>query len=101
MTNGLFRNYNEINKRYIDTLLEFDQQKSMIWIHDIQLLLTPYYLKRRVLTANIGFYMHSPFPSSDIFKTSQWRVEIMRSMLCCDVIGFHLFEYARNFFTAC
>lgn len=73
----------------------------MIWVHDIQLLMTPYYLKRKALKSNIGFFCHSPFPSSDIFKTMQFRIEILRSMLCCDVIGFHLFEYARNLYYTC
>jgi trehalose 6-phosphate synthase/phosphatase len=73
----------------------------MVWIHDIYLLLTPFYLKRKLLNSNIGFFIHSPFPSSDIFSTFQYRTEILKSLLCCDVIGFHLFEYARNFFTAC
>jgi trehalose 6-phosphate synthase/phosphatase len=73
----------------------------MVWIHDIHLLLTPLYLKKRDANTNIGFFIHSPFPSSDIYKTYQYRVEILKSLLCCDLIGFHLFEYARNFFASC
>lgn len=73
----------------------------MVWIHDIDLLLAPLYLKRADVYISIGFFFHAPFPSSDIFKTFQYRTEIMRSLLCADVIGFHLFEYARNFFTGC
>ena len=69
----------------------------MVWIHDVNLLLSPLYIKRLDVYANIGFFFHSPFPSSDIFQTFQYRTEIMRSLLCSDVIGFHLFEYARNF----
>ena len=41
----------------------------MVWVHDTYLLLAPYYLKRKLLNANIGFSCHAPFPSSDIFKT--------------------------------
>jgi trehalose 6-phosphate synthase/phosphatase len=65
------------------------------------LLLTPLYLKKKMVKSNIGFFIHSPFPSSDIYKTFQYRVELLKSLLCCDIIGFHLFEYARNFVASC
>jgi trehalose 6-phosphate synthase/phosphatase len=45
--------------------------------------------------------MHSPFPSSDIYKMFPYRNEVLKSLLFCDLIGFHLFEYARNFYTTC
>lgn len=48
---------------------------------------------------NIGFSMHSPWPSTDIFKMFPYRIEVTKSLLCCDLISFHLFEYARNFYT--
>lgn len=47
---------------------------------------------------NIGFSLHSPWPSTDIFKMFPYRTEVMKSLLCCDLISFHLFEYARNFY---
>ena len=73
----------------------------MIWIHDNYLLLVPTYVRRRDNNANIGFFMHCPFPSSDIYKMFPYRGEVLKSLLLCDLIGFHLFEYARNFYTAC
>ena len=45
--------------------------------------------------------MHSPFPSSDIYKMFENRKMILKSLLCSDLIGFHIFEYARHFYTAC
>jgi len=48
---------------------------------------------------NIGFSLHSPWPPSDIFKMFPYRIEVLKSLLCCDLISFHLFEYARNFYT--
>lgn len=73
----------------------------MIWVNNMHLLLVPMYIKRHDIHANIGFYLHTPFPSSDIFRTSVYRMEIMKSLLCCDVVGFHIFEYARNFMAVC
>ena len=45
--------------------------------------------------------MHQPFPSSEIFRCLTYREELLRGMLCADHIGFHLFEWARNFLTSC
>ena len=64
-------------------------------------MLCPLYIKRHDINANIGFYLHSPFPSSDIFRTFVYRNEIIKSLLCCDVIGFHIFENARNLIAVC
>ena len=65
------------------------------------MLLVPNYVRKRDLNAHIGFFMHCPFPSSDIYKMFPYRSEVLKSLLLCDLIGFHLFEYARNFYTAC
>ena len=59
--------------------------------------MVPLYIKKRFIEANIGFFFHTPFPSSGIFRMFQNRIEILNSLLHCDLVGFHLFEYARNF----
>ena len=66
-----------------------------IWIQDYHLLLLPSFLARKIPRANIGIFLHVPFPSSEIFRTLSFREEILRSMLCSDHVGFHQFEYAR------
>lgn len=48
-----------------------------------------------------GFFLHSPFPSSEIFRTFPRREEVLRSLLNADVIGFHTFDYARHFLSCC
>lgn len=98
---GLWNTYKAVNHKFVENLIQIIEPKDMLWIHDIYLLLTPIILKKRNINNNLGFFMHSPFPSSDIYKTFQYRAELLKSLLCCDLIGFHIFEYARNFFTAC
>ncbi len=63
--------------------------------------MVPHYLKKQFADANIGFFFHTPFPSSGIFRMFQFRFEILNSILQCDLVGFHLFEYARNFLMSC
>ena len=65
------------------------------------LLLLPSYILRKLRTARVGLFLHTPFPSSEIFRTIPVREELIRGMLNADLIGFHIFEYARHFLTCC
>jgi trehalose 6-phosphate synthase/phosphatase len=49
----------------------------------------------------MGFFLHSPFPTSEIYRTLPVREEILKALLNCDLIGFHTFDYARHFLSCC
>ncbi|TNY17195.1 hypothetical protein DMC30DRAFT_370105 [Rhodotorula diobovata] len=49
----------------------------------------------------IGFFLHTPFPSSEVFRTLPVRREILLGILNCDLIGFHTYDYARHFLSSC
>lgn len=49
----------------------------------------------------MGFFLHTPFPSSEIYRTLPVREELLRSVLKADLIGFHTYDYARHFVSAC
>lgn len=49
----------------------------------------------------IGFFLHTPFPSSEIYRILPVRREILLGILHCDLIGFHTYDYARHFLSAC
>jgi trehalose 6-phosphate synthase/phosphatase len=103
--------YHEINQVFANTVaqnlhsLHHDATDDpptvdkIIWIHNTHLLLLPTLLRRKNSNVNIGFSLHSPWPSTDIYKMLPQRLEIMKSLLCADLISFHMFEYARNFYT--
>lgn len=63
--------------------------------------MVPQYVKKAYEKANIGLYFHSPFPSSAHFRIHKYKYEILKSLVHCDLIAFHLFMYARNFFKTC
>jgi trehalose 6-phosphate synthase/phosphatase len=66
-------------------------------VHDYQLLLVPQMLRNLVPTARIGFFLHIPWPSSEVFSVLPWREEILRGLLGADVLGFHTPSYLRHF----
>lgn len=91
-----------VNSRFADKVMEIYTGEELIWVNDFPLLLVPSFLSRRTREPlNIGLYLHIPFPSSEMFRVIPHREAILHAMLCCDLIGFHLFEYARHFLTCC
>jgi hypothetical protein len=76
-------------------------EDDFVWIHDYHLLVLPSLLRKRYHRLRCGFFLHSPFPSSEVFRTFPRREEVLRSLLNADVIGFHTFDYARHFLSCC
>jgi trehalose 6-phosphate synthase/phosphatase len=76
-------------------------EDDFVWIHDYHLLVLPSLIRKRFHRVRCGIFLHSPFPSSEIFRTFPRREEILRSLLNADLIGFHTFDYARHFLSCC
>ena len=93
--------YNIDNKRVAETIIEQYESNALIWINDTYLLMCPFQIIRKNMNANIGLYIHSSFPSCEIFRIFPYREEMLVSMLSCNIVGFHVFGYARNFLIAC
>ena len=51
--------------------------------------------------AQVGWFLHTPFPSSEIYRTLPVREEVLKAVLKSDLIGFHTYDYARHFVSAC
>ena len=99
---SLWQAYVSANKLFADKVTEsLNPYEDYVWIHDYHLMALPTFLRRRSHQVRIGFFLHSPFPSSEIYRTLPVRDEILRALLNCDLIGFHTFDYARHFLSCC
>ncbi|MBP0018884.1 MAG: glucosylglycerol-phosphate synthase [Cyanobacteria bacterium SBLK] len=92
-----WENFQEINRLFAETACEEAADDALIWIHDYNLWLAAAYIRQRKPDARIAFFHHTPFPSVDIFNILPWREEIVDSLLCCDIVGFHIPRYSENF----
>lgn len=93
--------YKRVNKLYFEAVLEIYRPGDVIWVHDYHLMLLPEMLRQGLGDdVPIGFFLHIPFPSSEVFKLLPWRIEILYGLLGADLIGFHTYDYVRHFFTA-
>ncbi|KAJ9550835.1 hypothetical protein OSB04_014880 [Centaurea solstitialis] len=94
--------YVSANKVFTDKVMEvINPDEDYVWIHDYHLMVMPTFLRKRFHRIRVGFFLHSPFPSSEIYRTLPVRDEILRALLNCDLIGFHTFDYARHFLSCC
>ena len=94
-----FAAYHNINRLFGDAIHNAKQENDLIMINDINLALIPNALLQKNVNAKVGIYFHIFFPSSDVIKALPCHNEIIKSILLCDVIGFQVFHYARNFLT--
>src|SRR5262249_3136193 len=68
---------------------------------DYQLVCVPAQLRRAGATQPIGFFLHIPFPSAELFARLPWREHLVEGMLGADVIGFQTEEFRQNFVRTC
>jgi len=92
--------YKRVNLKYLETVLEHAGPEDVIWVHDYQLMLLPQLIREKLPEARIGFFLHIPFPSNEIFRTLPWREEILWGLLGSDLIGFHTYDYERHFLSS-
>jgi len=94
-----WRTYETVNRRFATVTERFARENpgGLIWVHDYQLMRTPRHLRNEIADARLAFFLHIPFPPFDLFRILPWSRELLRGMLACDLIGFHVENYAGNF----
>lgn len=98
---ALYHSFLSANRAFADRLTEvLAPDDDFVWIQDYHLLALPTFLRKRFPRARVGFFLHSPFPSSEIFRTIPVRDDLLRALLNADLVGFHTFDYARHFLSA-
>lgn len=91
--------YKDINKRIADyiAVIAKANPNALIWIQDYHLFLVAKYLRRQGVENRIGFFLHIPFPTYEIFRLLPQREQVMEALLYVDLLGFHTFGYVANF----
>ena len=89
--------YERGNEAFANAVAEVAEDGDTIWIHDYHLMLLPKLIRERLPKATIGFFLHIPFPSFEIFRLLPWRKQILDGLLGADLVGFHTYNYAHHF----
>ncbi|KAL9160368.1 hypothetical protein ABFS82_08G194400 [Erythranthe guttata] len=96
-----FTAYKKANQMFADVVNSHYQEGDVVWCHDYHLMFLPKCLKEHNSDMKVGWFLHTPFPSSEIHRTLPSRSELLRSVLAADLVGFHTYDYARHFVSAC
>jgi trehalose 6-phosphate synthase/phosphatase len=89
--------YVEANRRFRDAIVGRYRPGDAIWIHDYHLMLLPQLLREALPDAAIGFFLHIPFPASDLFRVLPRREELLRGLLGADCLGFQTHAHLQHF----
>ena len=89
--------YVEANRRFHDAVLKWLRPGDLIWVHDYHLMLLPQMLRESAPEADIGFFLHIPFPSSDVFRVLPRRDELLRGLLGADCLAFQTHGDLQHF----
>ena len=94
-----FRHYVHANELFLESVLPHLDNNDTVWIHDYQLMPLARMIRQRFPNITIGFFLHIPFPSFEIFRLlpHPWQEELLHGMLGADLIGFHTIDYAIHF----
>ena len=109
----LWNAYSEVNRLFARAVAADVRDGALGWVHDYHLLLLPQMLREEIAlkaqrenggvvpNVKIGFFLHTPFPSSEIYRILPAREAVLRAVLHTDLLGFHTHQYARHFRNAC
>jgi trehalose 6-phosphate synthase/phosphatase len=97
-----WREYQHVNRVFGEAVLKVLQPDDLLWVHDYHLMLLPQLVREKFPEMPIGFFLHIPFPSWEIFRMlpRAWREEIIEGLMGSSLIGFHTHDYVRYFLTS-
>lgn len=97
--------YRDANRLFAKAVAKDVKDGDLVWVHDYHLMLLPAMLREEIggskKNVKIGFFLHTPFPTNEIYRILPVRNEILLGVLHCDLIGFHTYDYARHFLSSC
>jgi trehalose 6-phosphate synthase/phosphatase len=94
-----FDAYITANQAFVDALVPVLNEEDILWIHDYHLLPLAGKIRAHFPKITIGFFLHIPFPSYEVFRLmpGKWQEALLKGMLGADLIGFHTIDYAAHF----
>lgn len=89
--------YKQVNRLFAKAVLRYAAPTATVWVHDYHLMLVPRMLRAELPESSIGFFLHIPFPSYELFRLLPNRAELLKGLLGADLVGFHTYDYTRHF----
>lgn len=101
ITEESWEHYVRVNRRFAEATIAVAGQGASVWVHDFHLMLVPAMLRAERPDLAVGFFLHIPFPSSEVYRLLPARQTVLRGLLGADYLGFQTADDARHFRSAC
>lgn len=92
--------YQSVNRKFARAVRRVSDDEATVWVQDYQLMLLPSMIRANTPQAKIGFFLHIPFPSYEVFRLLPQRRAIIEGLMGADLLGFHVYDYARHFISS-
>lgn len=92
-----WHSYCDVNMKFADVVARYSTEQDYLWVHDYHLMLLAHALKEKGVRRKIAFFLHIPFPTTDIFMKLPWRLQVLNALLEYDLIGFQTQRDRRHF----
>jgi trehalose 6-phosphate synthase len=89
--------YRRVNALMARALLRFARPDAVIWVHDYHYFAMAAELRKLGIELPIGFFLHTPFPTRQVFTSLPHHRDLMQAMLSYDLIGFQTDDDVENF----
>jgi trehalose 6-phosphate synthase len=89
--------YRRVNQLFAEHLAPYLRDDDLIWVHDYHLIAMGEELRRLGIDARIGFFLHIPFPSPEIYTALPWHQQLARALSAYDLVGFQTEPDVRHF----
>ncbi|KAF4551436.1 putative glycosyltransferase family 20 protein 2 [Elsinoe fawcettii] len=100
-----YQAYQKVNDIFARHIMADIRDGDIVWIHDYHLMMLPLRIRdmatQQGVDIKIGFFLHTPFPSPEMYRALPCRVAILEGLLAADLVGFHTYDYAKHFLTSC
>ena len=93
----LWQAYQRVNETFAEAVVNVAEKDDIFWVQDYHFMLLPKLIRDRLPKATIGYFLHIPFPSYEVYRLLPWRREILEGLLGANLVGFHTHDYVWNF----
>ena len=92
-----YLSYREVNAFMARALLRFRKAGTAFWVQDYHFLALGAELRELGVTEPVGFFLHTPWPTSCVIEGVPHHRDLVEAMLAFDLIGFQTAQDCDNF----
>ena len=92
-----YEGYLRVNDQLARQLMPLLGEDDLVWVHDYHLIPFAEALRRHGCRAPVGFFLHIPFPASEVLVALPSHQELIRTLFAYDLVGFQTAGDLRAF----